>query len=321
MSYISVIIPNYNRGWCIEETIKSVVRVSDNILLEVLVVDNGSNDESKSVIDKLRSVDPRIKWIEASHLPQNGNCARNLGAEYSSGDYLQFLDSDDLIAYGKLESQLKLLQGGDVYDVATSGWSILDENGDCQNVKMKRHWHNYDNSLDLLVEMWSNSEWFFPGCWLISKELYEKVGKWTEDLQADQDGEFFARILLAGDKVHFDGERGFVRRKHSGDHVGNRGSISSVNSRFKAWDIIQQKLLDKENSRRVKVAISRRLHEVAYRCGTTENGWLRWASEKQKTIGINDFGLCKPYLLNIMTLLFGFEKGVNLRRRLLGSGR
>ena len=88
---ISVIIPSYNRGNLIGDSIKSVLNQTYKNL-EVIVVDDGSTDNTKEEIDKIE--DERVKYIK---LIKNGggSNARNIGIQNAIGKYISFQDSDD----------------------------------------------------------------------------------------------------------------------------------------------------------------------------------------------------------------------------------
>ena len=100
---ISIIIPTYNRGKIISNSIKSVLNQTFKNL-EIIVIDDGSNDNTKEIIDNLN--DGRIKYIQL-----NKNCggsfARNFGIKKASGQFISFQDSDDIFLPNKIEMQLK----------------------------------------------------------------------------------------------------------------------------------------------------------------------------------------------------------------------
>lgn len=89
--YFSIIIPTYNRAWCIERAMKSVL-AQDFRDWEMIIVDDGSTDNTKDIVEEYLS-DSRIRYF----YKENGGVgsARNLGMEQASGRYLMFLDSDD----------------------------------------------------------------------------------------------------------------------------------------------------------------------------------------------------------------------------------
>lgn len=108
---VSVVIPFYNAERFLQETIESAV-VQSYKYWEILLVDDGSIDRSTEIARGYTSLFPdRISYLEhAGHLNRGVNCSRNLGAQSSRGEFLAFLDSDDIWMPGKLESQVELMQ-------------------------------------------------------------------------------------------------------------------------------------------------------------------------------------------------------------------
>ena len=100
---VSVIIPTFNRAYCLAETIHSVLTQSG---FELIVVDDGSTDDTQKVLKNFSD-------IRVIHLRENRGVsyARNRGIEEARGSLISFLDSDDLWEEGKLEAQMKWMQG------------------------------------------------------------------------------------------------------------------------------------------------------------------------------------------------------------------
>ena len=100
---VSVIIPTFNRAYCLAETIHSVLTQSG---FELIVVDDGSTDDTQKVLKNFSD-------IRVIHLRENRGVsyARNRGIEEARGSLICFLDSDDLWEEGKLEAQMKWMQG------------------------------------------------------------------------------------------------------------------------------------------------------------------------------------------------------------------
>lgn len=104
---VSVIIPTYNRAYCLSSTLESVLAQTWS-RLEVLVVDDGSTDETRGLIEGIASIDSRVRYISQ----ENGgvSAARNTGIRNVRGDYVAMLDSDDLWLPWKLEAQVGILE-------------------------------------------------------------------------------------------------------------------------------------------------------------------------------------------------------------------
>ena len=127
---ISIITPCYNAAPYIANTIQSVQ--NQTILdWEMIIVDDGSSDNSVEIIQKIIAQDSRIKLIQK----ENGGSAsaRNLALSIAQGEYIQFLDSDDTIDYKKLERQITLM-GKEELDVSYSDWCFVLPDGTMEKV-------------------------------------------------------------------------------------------------------------------------------------------------------------------------------------------
>ncbi|WP_299987961.1 glycosyltransferase family 2 protein [uncultured Pontibacter sp.] len=103
---VSIIIPTYNRGYILSETIKSVI-IQTYSNWEVLVVDDGSSDNTESIVTLFNEQDKRIKYLKRPNDRLKGaNACRNYGLEMSTGQFIKWLDSDDKLHEKCLELQL-----------------------------------------------------------------------------------------------------------------------------------------------------------------------------------------------------------------------
>lgn len=131
MSMISVILPTYNRAYCLERSMRSVLEQSYPDL-ELIIVDDGSDDGTKELVENMQQTDPRVRYFY-TRINQGAAAARNYGIERASGDYVAFQDSDDLWRPEKLSVQMQRLEqtGGDFcyhevqYDFGNRQYAIL----------------------------------------------------------------------------------------------------------------------------------------------------------------------------------------------------
>lgn len=106
---VSVIIPTYNRAKTLEKSVDSVLKQTYKNI-EVIIVDDGSSDNTKYVVDRI--LDSRIRYVYQSNA---GACAaRNNGIEKAKGDFIAFQDSDDVWHEEKIEKQMKIIQSQNV---------------------------------------------------------------------------------------------------------------------------------------------------------------------------------------------------------------
>lgn len=186
MSLITVIIPTYNRGNAIRETICSVLSQNESDL-ELLVIDDGSTDNTSDVVKSLD--DERVKYC----FMDNGGtaAARNYGLSMASGQYIAFLDHDDLWPADFLEVMLSALKANPEYGVAYSLVTVrFDDGSDIKSYKAPD----------------GRSGW-------LTKELFERGFVWTsaavirrsvlKDFRYDEalrtsyeDGDFFLRLSV-----------------------------------------------------------------------------------------------------------------------------
>lgn len=109
---ISVVVPVYNCATTISDTIKSVLsQTYPN--WELVCVDDGSTDEGELIINEFCKTDSRIHFVKRTRQPKGGSVCRNIGAFSASGDYLIFLDGDDLLVSTCLENRLKVIETSD----------------------------------------------------------------------------------------------------------------------------------------------------------------------------------------------------------------
>jgi glycosyltransferase involved in cell wall biosynthesis len=102
---ISIIIPSFNKAAFISETIESVQSQSYSNW-ELIIVDDGSTDNSISIIEEFCSNDRRIKLYRRETLPKGGSACRNIGLKNAKGKYVVFLDADDVLLNFCLETRL-----------------------------------------------------------------------------------------------------------------------------------------------------------------------------------------------------------------------
>lgn len=125
MSLVSIIVPYYKKEFFIEETIKSIL-IQSYQNFEILIIDDEINLAASKVLEKISSLDSRIKIITNDKNLGAGE-SRNVGINFSKGDYIAFCDSDDLWKEQKLEVQLSFMKKNELNFSFTS-YEVIDEN-------------------------------------------------------------------------------------------------------------------------------------------------------------------------------------------------
>lgn len=147
MPLVSIIMPNFNKEAYIHQAIESVL-LQTHKNWELIIVDNGSTDQSLSIIQNYANKDKRIQYKIYSESKDSGS-VRNQGLKISKGDFIAFLDSDDTWMYDKLEKQIVFMQENSA-DICTTHTQIINTRGEITGFyKPDVKWIRYK---DLLIE-------------------------------------------------------------------------------------------------------------------------------------------------------------------------
>jgi glycosyltransferase involved in cell wall biosynthesis len=241
---ISILIPCYNAAKFVGETLESVLRQTWPEI-EVIVVDDGSQDESTAVIERF----PRVSLIRQENL---GACAaRNRAYNASTGAYIQFIDADDLIEPDKIERQLTRLVDNPKC-VASSEWGRFYSSPDETRFDPERVRCDL-SPLDWLVASRADGLcMLLPALWLIPRPIANAAGPWDETLTLGDDGEYFTRILLMSERVLFcPGARCHYRSGVSGS-LSSRKSLRAWASGYRVLELCEAHVRAHEDSERVR---------------------------------------------------------------------
>lgn len=200
---VSVLIPLYNAEKFIIDTLNCCInQIYRNI--EVIVVDDGSTDNSYALALEYSNNHPQVKVFKQQHL---GACrARNFALKQSKGDYVMYLDADDLMTENKIFNQIALMKRlNNPYAVVICAYEeFKDELPLFWNKRF--HYHDYSIAIDLLIDIWSKGAMVPVTCYLITRKMLMTVGDWDERLSMNDDGEYFSRVLMHATSVNFASE-------------------------------------------------------------------------------------------------------------------
>lgn len=186
MPNVSVVIPTYNRANLIARSIRSVLDQTVEPL-EVIVVDDGSKDDTKKIIEAMN--EPKVKYI----YQENGGAAsaRNRGVQECKGDWIAFHDSDDVWHADKLEKQLNYAKEHPEYDLIYSSYCLIMPNGMGTNVPYvkDREILEGDIYLPLLVMNTIGTPTI-----LVKTEEFLSIGGFNSELRCIEDWDFAIRF-------------------------------------------------------------------------------------------------------------------------------
>jgi hypothetical protein len=211
---VSTIIPVHDRPRLVEAAVGSVLAQSHRPI-EVVVVDDASTDETPAVLDGLRAAHSEVTVV---HRPVNGGAglARESGRAVVRGEFVQYLDSDDLLAPRKFEIQVAALRAHPDCGIAYGKTRLLNENDDVVEAPLKGTGTARDHLFPaLLVERWWSTH--TP---LYRRSVCDAIGPWS-DMRTGEDWEYEARAGATGVRlVHCPEFVCDTRRRASGHLTG-----------------------------------------------------------------------------------------------------
>ena len=191
-SIISVIIPSYNAAKYLPQAINSVLAQTYR-QFEIIVIDDGSTDDTQKVITEYSD---SVIYIRQ---PNSGpSAARNKGIQISRGDYIAFLDADDLWVPNKLEDQLIAFQGSKNCAFVCSDWSYFDGE-ERINVSTLKNYEAWNCKADF--ELMIRENFVLTSSVMVDRQMLSKAGLFWEKLRGAEDRHMWLRLLQHGDAV------------------------------------------------------------------------------------------------------------------------
>jgi glycosyltransferase involved in cell wall biosynthesis len=281
---VSVIIPAFKSESTIASTIESVLSQTYKYF-ELIVVDDGSPDNTAGVVDKYRD---RLTYIRQA----NGGVsrARNTGIEASNGTYIAFLDSDDIWKENKLEVQMMFFQKHPEVDLIASGFRHRKSNHNIDNMDYKNSFNifkEYGFKLDDIFDKKSslfqnNNQYIFywgdiypslflgnfilPSSVLVKKEALKEVGLFDERYRIAEDTELFLRFSQKYTIGFIDNPLLYYTLSESGNLTGKHNIEQLIKNGIKIQidSIINSRKHYKENKSLLKNGLSMTYCRLAY---------------------------------------------------------
>jgi glycosyltransferase involved in cell wall biosynthesis len=195
---VSILIPAYNSQPWIAETIRSALgQTWPN--KEVIVVDDGSTDRTLRIARQFEAKGVRV----VTQPNQGAAAARNTAFSLSSGDYIQWLDADDLLSRHKVTHQMEQSEWTkDRRILFSSPWGSFRYRPRKAKFIPSSLWFDLAPT-EWLIRKWEGHWHVQTATWLVSRELTEAAGPWDPRLLVDDDGEYFARVIDVSSGIRF----------------------------------------------------------------------------------------------------------------------
>lgn len=253
---VSVVIPCYNQGSYLEETLRCVLNQTYEFW-ECIVIDDGSTDETCSIALSYVERDTRFLYLKK----ENGglSSARNAGMRIAKGEFLQLLDSDDLIEKQKLEKQVAILIKNPHIALVYSEARYFESNN------LEDHYYSFQLSNDewmtrlsgkkeIIIEQMLLGNIMACNCPLFRAQCIKAIGYFDENLFNHEDYDYWIRMALEGFYFHFDNSL------HTKALVRVHLSSMSKNTKMSlGFSIVQLKLLIAIGKLKINIPVNKEI--------------------------------------------------------------
>ena len=298
---VSILIPCYNAAPWLTATLESALAQTwpDK---EIILVDDGSRDNSLAIA---RSFEPRgVRVIAQSN--RGAAAARNHAMRLARGEWLQFLDADDLLAPDKIEQQMLLAESVGPNLALCARWTrfsgtIADADFTPQPLCADMV------PVDWVVTKFERNAMMHPAAWLTSRLLADQAGPWVEKRSPDDDGEYFTRVVLASKGVRF------CPAAISYYRSGLPGSLSRAKSdqawaaAFASMELAAENLLKAENSPRARHACAIAFQRYIYDAYPRARDCMRKAASNVAALGGSDLQPERGPKFQVISRLIGWR--------------
>jgi len=222
---VSILIPAFNAQDWIAETLESAIAQTWSEK-EIIVVNDGSTDQTLAIAERFEPAGIRV----VTQANQGAAAARNKAFSVSHGDYIQWLDADDLLAPDKIARQVAVLRecSGEA-TLLSSAWGRFIHRHHRAKFVPSSLWCDLSPA-EWMIRQMEDNVYMQTATWLVSRKLTEAAGPWDTRLLGDDDGEYFSRVLLASDGTRFVPEAKVYYR------IAGSKSLSYIGRSNKKWE-------------------------------------------------------------------------------------
>jgi|GEM_PF-95085 glycosyltransferase involved in cell wall biosynthesis len=217
---VSTVIPVYNRAGMVGQTVRSVLAQTYRPI-EILLVDDGSTDGTLAELNRLAAAHPEI--VRVAHRENGGpGLARETGRRLARGEFIQYLDSDDLLLPRKFEVQVAALRAHPECGIAYGRSRLIGADGNTRKEPSKWTGRTFDHLFPaLLVDRWWHTH--TP---LYRRSLCDEIGPWPA--RQPEDWDYDARAGATGVRLAFCDETVSCHRHHAGHRITDRSRESTL---------------------------------------------------------------------------------------------
>ncbi|MBD2345481.1 glycosyltransferase family 2 protein [Anabaena subtropica] len=311
---VSILIPCYNVEQWLAETIESALAQTwKNI--EIILVDDGSKDNTLAVAKSFTS--SKVKIINQENTGQSA--AENRAFQEAQGDFIEYLDADDLLAPDKIERQIQLLGDSNSEFVASGEWARFYKSPQEALFIPQPLWADM-SPVDWLISAWEGHYMMHGAAWLVPRKIAEQAGSWNEQLSLINDFDYFTRILLASQGVKFCKEARTYYRSGNNNSLSGSKSRKAWESAFLALELGTNNLLLKEDSPRTRHACATVFQRFIYEVYPDVPDLQNRAEAKVQAFGGSDLTPSGGPMFKLMSACLGWKLAKQVQKQVYKYG-
>jgi GT2 family glycosyltransferase len=246
---VSVLIPAYNAERWIADTIRSSLAQTWPHV-EIIVVDDGSRDATLKIAKSFEATNVKVVTQANSGAP----VARNRAFELAQGSYLQWLDADDLLHPDKIAWQMRVADEiGDRRVLLSCPFGTFYRRPDKASFDRTSLWQDL-TPVDYFLIRFNENACFQTDAWLVSRELTEAAGPWSEIGSPDDDGEYFCRVAMKSTRIKFVEQARSYYRQGIATGLHNASSSRALQALFQSKVTCIRHLMTIEETPRSRAA-------------------------------------------------------------------
>jgi glycosyltransferase involved in cell wall biosynthesis len=306
---VSIVIPCRNGAAWLGAAIESGLGQSWKHL-EIIVVDDASTDDSRDVAARYR--DRGVVALDCAR--RGAAAARNAGLQRARGDFIQFLDADDVLDADKIRAQIERLADAPAGAVASGAWARFRQHPSEAVFAAEPVWRDFSAPEEFLIASWRGGGMMANFAWLTPRAVLERAGPWDETLSLVDDGEYFCRVLLVASAVVFCGNaRGFYR-SGAAPGLSRRRDRAALLSGFTAIDLSCRLLLQRCSSPAAKTACATNYLRFAYEAYPDARDLVALAERRARELGGSELRPGGGRAFQLLAKGFGWKFGKHCQR-------
>lgn len=289
LSKASILIPAYNAERFVGAALQSALDQTWP-RIEIILVDDGSKDRTFVAAKRYESA--RVKILRQEN--RGAAAARNTALREAQGDFLQYLDADDLLSPDKVREQIEMLEQHPGYVAVSSARYFFDGEDPEAGLLERSGAVDSDDPVEFLAQLLGSegrTRTIPYGAWLTPRSIAGDAGPWDDSVRSpDDDGEYFARVMLASRGIRAS-KTGcyYYRRFRQGGSYSTTFSETNLRGRLHSLDSKARNLLARSQDPKAYRALANRYVDLAFNAYPDFPKLTEQALQKAKEMGGTDY--------------------------------